>query len=125
MNADLDHRLAGRAIEGRHEPDHLADRLLGVLPLLRRGRDDPEAERLREDEDVASLGAGVRDDTVRVDEAGDREAVDRLVGLDRVPADDVDPGLLCLVGASLEDPREDVAPERDPPRTGPTVPYVL
>ena len=74
--------------------------------LLGGGGDDSDAERLGEHERIARFAACVGDDARGMNRARDGQAVDRLVGPDGVTADDVDPGLSRLVGASPQDVAE-------------------
>ena len=58
------------------------------------------------------LAAGVGDDARGMDRPRHGHAVDGLVGLDGVTADDVDAGLLRLVGAAAQDVAEHRGLER-------------
>ena len=112
VHAYLEHRSARGAVEGGHELDGLGDGPERVDVLLRGGRHDAEAERLGQHERVARARARVRHDARRVHDARHGQAVDRLVRLDGVPAHDVDPGLLRLVGPAAQDVAEDARLQR-------------
>ena len=77
-----------------------------ILVSLGGRRDDPQTQRLGQDQEVARLRTGVGDDGSRMHSPDDRQAEDRLLRLDRVPADDRDAGFARLLGRPAEDLRE-------------------
>jgi hypothetical protein len=88
----------------------IAPQVVGVV-LVRR-RDDADAERLRQDQHVARFRRPRSRRCGRDALADDGESVDRLVGLDRVAAHDVDPRLLRLERAAAQDLGEHVGRQR-------------
>ena len=97
------HDDGGVAIERRHHLERLAHGSPGILAALGGRRDDPQAQRLAQHEEVAGLGPGVGDDGGRMHPADDGEPEDRLLRLDRVSADDRDARLARLVAGPPED----------------------
>jgi hypothetical protein len=107
VDPNLDHRLGRALIQGRHHADRAIDGLCGDPFELDSGRDDPKPEGFGEHQVVADLGAGVRNDLLRMDEAGDHQSVLRLGVVDAVAPDDGGAGLPDLIGAPLEDQAQD------------------
>ena len=79
-----------------------------ILALLGGRRDDPQSQRLGQDQDVAGPGARVGDDRPGIHSPHHGQAEDRLLGLDRMPADDGDARLVRLVDRASEDLGEDL-----------------
>ena len=95
--------LGGLVIERRH-PTKSGGEMGGVNHLgLGRGGDDTGSEGFGEHQHVARLGARVAPDSVGVDGAGDREAVEQLLTLDRVAAGEHRAGLGKGGKAAAED----------------------
>lgn len=91
------HDVACGLVERRHlAVDALHERRV-CESAPRGGRDDADAERLCQDEDVARLCAAVREHLFRMHEARNRKAVNRLRALDGVAAGDDRAGLVGLV----------------------------
>ena len=82
-----------------------------ALLLLRGGGDEAGAERLGQDEHVAGLRGGVRQDAVGVDGAGDREAELDLGVANGVAADDGAAGRGAALRAAGDDLAEPVEVE--------------
>ena len=75
--------------------------------VLDGGADDAGSDRFGEDEKVADGGAGVREDAIGMDAAGDGEAELGLGVVDGVSADDGDAGLFTEGVAAADDLGED------------------
>ena len=116
---DVGHRVrAGRArrggcavVERRHRRDREGEQVVVAQAALARGRDRADAERLGEDEHVARARPRVGDQLVGMHGAGDRHPVLRLGIVDRMPADDRDPGRRRDVRAAAQDLAQDVPAE--------------
>ena len=85
-------RIGGLAVERAHRRHGRVERPRRCSSLALRLEHETRAERLRQEEGVARLGAALRPDAVRVDGADDGEAVFRLVVADRVAAGEDRPG---------------------------------
>src|SRR5580704_17835621 len=73
-----------RQIELRGQLDHRTIAALLQEPFLKCRRKDSNAERLAEDNDVARMRTAVALDEERIDDARDREAIDRFHRIDAV-----------------------------------------
>ena len=100
---EIAQRIRSHAVERRHRRDRGGQHVVVDGVLAQRVRDDAGAERLGEHEDVADLRAGVAPDAVGMHEPGDGEAVERLGGRDRVPAEDRRAGRDRDVGPAAQD----------------------
>ena len=94
-------------VEGLHAEDGAVAEGVGADAAFDGGGGDAGAERFGEDEQVAGQGAGVGDDAVRVDEAGDAEAVDWFREADGVAAGEDAVGFEDFFCAAAEDGGDD------------------
>ncbi len=106
VRVELQHRLAGDPVERRHPGDRAPEELFGDQATPVSGDDDAGADGLREDQMVSGPCSGVRHDPLRVDDAGDRQAVLELVVTHRVAAHERRPRLLDLTESAVQDPAE-------------------
>src|SRR5262249_61352398 len=67
------HRLTRAAIERGHETNGVANGPMLIPVLFRRRRDNPDAERLRQNKRISRLGTRIADDAVGVNDAGHGE----------------------------------------------------
>ena len=90
----------GQPVQGRHDPDGLGLGLRGgQAPFHGRGN-DAGSQGLGEDQLIAHPGPAVGEHPVRMDHAGDGEAVFQFRIIDAVAAHEQGPGLVNLVQAA-------------------------
>ena len=103
VRIEIAQRSGGHAVERRHRRDRGGEDV-GIDGILaQRIRDDARAERLGEHEEVADPGAGIAPDALGMDDPGDGQAIQRLCGRDRVPAEDRCARRIRDVGPAAQD----------------------
>ena len=96
-------RFGRGLVQRAHRRHRVIDDAVWRAAELDRGADDAGAKRLGQDQPIARLRAGVREDACRIDSAGDRVAELDLVIVDRVSAEQRDAGFAQLVETAAKD----------------------
>ena len=102
VDAILDHDVARGLVQRGHHAIGKTGRLVADQPGLHAGGQHADADRLREENDVTRLRAGVRQNAVGMHKARHGEAVFRLVVKDAVATRDECSGLIDLVIAAAQ-----------------------
>lgn len=110
MRARFDHGLGRAPIEGCHRTDRLAQSLRRQPAALGGGGKHAGSDSFRQHQGVAGAGAGIGDDGVGMNGAGDEQAELGFLVDDRMPAGDDDTGLGADRRRALEDTAEGSSP---------------